>query len=107
MGDNNLNINSGLILYQPVYKILQVMRAKGIPINKNRKDILIALWDHGKEIRAEALWLGIRPFKKISISSVYSNLNLFVRKGIVERTERPGMQAKYAIRAMKQFDNMI
>jgi len=78
--------------------ICATIRARGRHINQPRKAVIYALVSQQQAMTAEALWLGIRATHKISISAVYSNLNLLVEEGVVEKMQDDDAKSTYQVK---------
>ncbi|SEK18473.1 transcriptional repressor [Parapedobacter koreensis] len=79
-------------------QICSLIQARGLHLNPPRKEVICALCRQQEPVTAETLWLDICAMKRISISAVYTNLNMLVREGIAKRIHRPRAKSHYALR---------
>ncbi len=68
---------------------LEFCRKRGMRLTKQRQFILKLLWDTNEHLTAGAIYDRLRQQnKKIGYTSVYQNLDILVKAGLVERIER-------------------
>lgn len=68
---------------------LEYCRQRGMRLSKQRQFILKLLWDTNEHLPASAIYDRLRQQgKKIGHTSVYQNLEVLVKAGVIERIEK-------------------
>lgn len=68
---------------------LEYCRKRGMRLSKQRQFILKLLWDTNEHLPASAIYDRLRQQgKKIGHTSVYQNLEVLVKAGVIERIEK-------------------
>lgn len=85
---------------------LEFCRKRGMRLTKQRQFILKLLWDTNEHLTAGAIYDRLRQQnKKIGYTSVYQNLDILVKAGLVERIERA--KQKLAFTAIPPYHSHV
>lgn len=75
---------------------LQALKEKGYKLTKQRREILKALQE-GPPLAAEDLLAKVNTNCKINLSTVYRNLNVLMKNGLVRKTNAFGQADSYEL----------